>query len=58
MRIVDRREKETKCSLEFLDDSFGQNAELDIWMLVVQVFCKLGNAFCVGFCLEFEAFCF
>ena len=55
MWVVNGREQKAKGSLELLDDGFGKDQELDVWVLVIQIFCKLSNALSVGFGLKFEA---
>ena len=52
---VDGLEQETICTLQLLDDCLRERGELEVWVLVVEVFGKLGNALgvCVG--LESEA---
>ena len=55
MGVVDRLDKETKSTLELLDDSLDERWEAQVWVLVVDVLCELGNIFSVGLSLELEA---
>ena len=50
MGIVNRLEEKTKCTLQFLDDCLGEDGELDVWVLVEEIFRKFSDAFrvCVG----------
>lgn len=52
MGIVDRLDKETKGTLELLDDSLDERWEAQVWVLSVDVLCELGNG--LGICLRLE----
>jgi len=55
---MDRFEEETESALKLGDNSLCKNWEFDIWVLVENIFCKLGNSLCVGLGLKFEALSF
>lgn len=54
MWVVDRLEQKTKGPLKFFDDRFREYKEFNVWVLIVEVFGKLGDAFCVCLRLELE----
>ena len=47
-------DQQSKGALQLLNDGLGQDSELNIRMLVVQVLGQFGNALCVGLRLEAE----
>src|SRR5277367_1690521 len=57
MRVMYRLEQETEGTLQLFDHRFCKDHEFDVWMLVVEEFSKLGNAFSVGIGFEFETLC-
>lgn len=54
--VVDGLEKETKGTLELLDDGLCQDGEVDVRVKVVEIFGEFGDALGVRFGLEAEAF--
>ena len=52
---MDRLHQKAESALELLNDGFGKDGEVNIWVLVEQEFGKLGDAFSVGVGLESKA---
>lgn len=52
VRVVDRLDEQTICTLELGDDSLGQVDEAQVGVVLVDVLCQLGNA--LGVCLGLE----
>lgn len=55
MGIVDRLDQQTIGTLKLLNNCLGEVSEVNLGVLVVDVFCKLGNALGIGLGLEMEA---
>ena len=55
MGVVDGLEKQTEGALELLDDRLGQDGELDIWVLIVNVLGELRDSLSICLGLEPEA---
>jgi hypothetical protein len=56
MWVVNRLQQETKSTLELLDDRLGKDGEINVWVLIVNVFGELCNGLSIGLGLELETF--
>jgi len=56
MWVVNRLQQETKSTLELLYDRLGKDGEINVWVLIVDVFGELCNGLSIGLGLEFETF--
>ena len=50
--------EQTEGTLELLDHGLAEGREVNVWVLVVDVLCELGNGLCVRFRLELHALAF
>ena len=56
MWVVYRLQQETKSTLELLDDRLSKDREINVWVLIVDVFGELRNGLSIGLGLELETF--
>jgi hypothetical protein len=56
MWVVHRLQQKTKSTLELLDDRLSKDGEINVWVLIVDVFGELCNGFSIGLGLELETF--